>query len=93
MYKKNGYTFGLWSHKLNTTHSPHLLVPPSEPSCQIQGTLDVGSDIMLLCDSDEGIPTPTYSWEKISTLPKLPQNAVQGMINYSFITSYILFKC
>uniref|UniRef100_A0A3P8V0Y3 Immunoglobulin superfamily member 11 n=1 Tax=Cynoglossus semilaevis TaxID=244447 RepID=A0A3P8V0Y3_CYNSE len=57
-----------------------VLVPPSEPSCQIQGTLDVGSDIMLLCDSDEGIPTPTYSWEKISTLPKLPQNAVQDQM-------------
>ncbi|KAA8593817.1 hypothetical protein FQN60_004651, partial [Etheostoma spectabile] len=58
-----------------------VLVPPSVPACRIQGTLDVGSDIMLICSSEEGIPTPSYSWEKLDVLPKLPHNAMQGITN------------
>ncbi|KAM6933763.1 immunoglobulin superfamily member 11 isoform 1-T1 [Xenentodon cancila] len=58
-----------------------VLVPPSVPACRIQGTLDVGSDIMLFCSSEEGIPTPSYSWEKLDALPRLPHNAMQGITN------------
>lgn len=66
-----------WHHPL----SFHLPVPPSVPACRIQGALDVGSDIMLLCSSEEGIPTPSYSWEKLDALPRLPPNAMQGITN------------
>ncbi|MGH0184612.1 UNVERIFIED_CONTAM: hypothetical protein FKN15_015586, partial [Acipenser sinensis] len=55
-----------------------VLVPPSIPSCRIQGTLDMGSDVMLACNSDEGIPTPTYAWEKLDSVPKLPATAMQA---------------
>ncbi|XP_068601653.1 immunoglobulin superfamily member 11 [Brachionichthys hirsutus] len=54
-----------------------VLVPPSAPACRIQGALDVGSDVTLFCSSEEGIPTPAYSWEKLDALPRLPHNAVQ----------------
>ncbi|XP_010869095.2 immunoglobulin superfamily member 11 isoform X2 [Esox lucius] len=54
-----------------------VLVPPSIPACRIQGTLDVGADIMLLCSSEEGIPTPIYDWEKLESLPRLPHTAMQ----------------
>ncbi|KAM6959104.1 immunoglobulin superfamily member 11 [Aplochiton taeniatus] len=57
-----------------------VLVPPSIPACRIQGTLDVGSDIMLMCSSEEGIPTPSYSWEKLETLPRLPHTATQDQM-------------
>ncbi|XP_050985894.1 LOW QUALITY PROTEIN: immunoglobulin superfamily member 11 [Labeo rohita] len=57
-----------------------VLVPPSIPSCRIQGSLDVGNDVMLLCGSDEGIPTPTYAWEKLESVPKLPHNAMQDQM-------------
>ncbi|CAI5694406.1 immunoglobulin superfamily member 11 [Oreochromis niloticus] len=57
-----------------------VLVPPSVPACRIQGTLDVGSDIILICKSEEGIPTPSYSWEKLDALPKLPHNAMQDQM-------------
>lgn len=57
-----------------------VLVPPSIPSCRVQGSLDVGSDVMLLCGSDEGIPTPTYAWEKQESVPKLPHNAMQDQM-------------
>lgn len=66
---------------LYITHSFHLAVPPSVPACRIQGSLDVGSDIMLFCSSEEGIPTPSYSWEKLEALPRLPHNAMQGITN------------
>lgn len=56
-------------------------VPPSVPACRIQGSLDVGSDVMLFCSSEEGIPTPSYSWEKLDALPRLPHNAMQGITN------------
>lgn len=36
---------------------------------------------MLFCSSEEGIPTPSYSWEKLDALPKLPHNAMQGITN------------
>ena len=36
---------------------------------------------MLICSSEEGIPTPSYSWEKLDALPKLPHNAMQGITN------------
>lgn len=64
------------------------VVPPSTPSCGIQGSLDVGSDVMLLCSSEEGIPTPTYSWEKLESVPKLPHNAVQGTKPLSVANPY-----
>ncbi|XP_051783118.1 immunoglobulin superfamily member 11 [Erpetoichthys calabaricus] len=55
-------------------------VPPSIPTCRIQGTLDIGNDIMLTCNSDEGIPTPTYAWEKLDAVPKLPATATQDQM-------------
>ncbi|KAF7219483.1 immunoglobulin superfamily member 11 [Nothobranchius furzeri] len=57
-----------------------VLVSPSVPACRIQGTLDVGSDIMLFCSSEEGIPTPSYSWEKLNAVPRLPPNAMQDQM-------------
>lgn len=36
---------------------------------------------MLICSSEEGIPTPSYSWEKLDALPRLPHNAMQGITN------------
>uniref|UniRef100_A0A3B3ZJZ9 Ig-like domain-containing protein n=1 Tax=Periophthalmus magnuspinnatus TaxID=409849 RepID=A0A3B3ZJZ9_9GOBI len=57
-----------------------VLVPPSAPACRIQGALDVGSDITLFCSSEEAIPTPSYSWEKVDALPKLPHNAMQDQM-------------
>ncbi|XP_029536503.1 immunoglobulin superfamily member 11-like [Oncorhynchus nerka] len=57
-----------------------VLVPPSVPSCRVQGTLDVGADIMLMCSSEEGIPTPSYTWVKLESLPKLPHTAMQDQM-------------
>uniref|UniRef100_A0A8B9EZZ6 Immunoglobulin superfamily member 11 n=1 Tax=Amazona collaria TaxID=241587 RepID=A0A8B9EZZ6_9PSIT len=76
-----------------------VLVPPSTPLCRIQGSLDVGSDITLTCSSEEGIPRPTYLWEKLDNVPKLPptatQDQVQGTVtlrNISTVSSG-LYQC
>uniref|UniRef100_A0A8B9ZRY6 Ig-like domain-containing protein n=1 Tax=Anas zonorhyncha TaxID=75864 RepID=A0A8B9ZRY6_9AVES len=76
-----------------------VLVPPSAPLCRIQGSLDVGSDITLTCSSEEGIPRPTYLWEKLDNVPKLPptatQDQVQGTVtlrNISTVSSG-LYQC
>lgn len=53
-----------------------VLVPPSDPICNIQGSLDIGSDITLSCSSEEGIPRPTYLWEKVEG-PLLPASITQ----------------
>ncbi|XP_065278980.1 immunoglobulin superfamily member 11 isoform X4 [Emys orbicularis] len=57
-----------------------VLVPPSAPLCRIQGSLDVGSDITLTCNSEEGIPRPTYLWEKLDNAPRLPPTATQDQV-------------
>ncbi|XP_060226380.1 immunoglobulin superfamily member 11 isoform X3 [Meriones unguiculatus] len=57
-----------------------VLVPPSAPHCQIQGSQDIGSDVILLCSSEEGIPRPTYLWEKLDTTLKLPPTATQDQV-------------
>uniref|UniRef100_G1PGC4 Immunoglobulin superfamily member 11 n=1 Tax=Myotis lucifugus TaxID=59463 RepID=G1PGC4_MYOLU len=75
-----------------------VLVPPSAPHCQIQGSQDVGSDVILLCSSEEGIPRPTYLWEKLDNTFKLPptatQDQVQGTVtrNISALSSG-LYQC
>ncbi|XP_045707888.1 immunoglobulin superfamily member 11 isoform X4 [Phyllostomus hastatus] len=74
-------------------------VPPSTPHCQIQGSQDIGSDVILLCSSEEGIPRPTYLWEKLDNTLKLPptatQDQVQGTVtirNISVLSSG-LYQC
>ncbi|XP_036901439.1 immunoglobulin superfamily member 11 isoform X3 [Sturnira hondurensis] len=57
-----------------------VLVPPSTPHCQIQGSQDIGSDVILLCNSEEGIPRPTYLWEKLDNTLKLPPTATQDQV-------------
>ncbi|XP_062032843.1 immunoglobulin superfamily member 11 isoform X1 [Lepus europaeus] len=76
-----------------------VLVPPSAPHCQIQGSQDIGSDVILLCNSEEGIPRPTYLWEKLDNTLKLPptatQDQVQGTVtirNISAVSSG-LYQC
>uniref|UniRef100_A0A8C9FDZ5 Ig-like domain-containing protein n=1 Tax=Pavo cristatus TaxID=9049 RepID=A0A8C9FDZ5_PAVCR len=61
-----------------------VLVPPSAPLCRIQGSLEVGSDITLTCSSEEGIPRPTYLWEKLDNVPKLPPTATQGACSVDY---------
>lgn len=44
----------------------------------------MGSDITLTCSSEEGIPRPTYLWEKLDNVPKLPPTATQGACSVDY---------
>uniref|UniRef100_A0A670YNH5 Immunoglobulin superfamily member 11 n=1 Tax=Pseudonaja textilis TaxID=8673 RepID=A0A670YNH5_PSETE len=68
----------------------NVLVPPSAPDCRIQGSLNIGSDITLSCNSEEGIPRPTYNWERLDNAPKLPPTSIQGDHSLSF---FLLCMC
>ncbi|KAM4696094.1 V-set and immunoglobulin domain-containing protein 1 [Rhinophrynus dorsalis] len=41
-------------------------VAPSTPHCTIRGAMDTGHYLSLLCYSEEGMPRPTYSWNKVT---------------------------
>ncbi|XP_049737093.1 cell surface A33 antigen [Elephas maximus indicus] len=45
-----------------------VLVPPSEPDCGIEGETVIGNNIKLTCESQEGSPTPQYSWKSYNIL-------------------------
>lgn len=40
-----------------------VLVPPSKPDCGIEGETVIGNNIQLTCHSEEGSPSPQYSWK------------------------------
>ncbi|XP_018088475.1 V-set and immunoglobulin domain-containing protein 1 [Xenopus laevis] len=56
-----------------------VLVPPSVPHCSIRGAVETGHFISLLCYSEEGMPLPLYSWNRVengllkSTPPQMNQ--------------------
>ncbi|XP_075710795.1 immunoglobulin superfamily member 11 isoform X1 [Rhinoderma darwinii] len=66
-----------------------VLVPPSEPLCNIQGSLDIGSDVTLTCSSEEGIPRPTYKWEKVDNNPILPASVTQDQFQGTILLKNI----
>ncbi|XP_041425136.1 V-set and immunoglobulin domain-containing protein 2 [Xenopus laevis] len=59
-------------------------VPPSTPTCQLNGKAIAGSDATLMCSSAEGYPTPVYSWtfagSKVSSFPSMMENERSGSL-------------
>ncbi|XP_059822163.1 immunoglobulin superfamily member 11 isoform X3 [Hypanus sabinus] len=76
-----------------------VLVPPAIPLCQLQGAVATGNDVTLTCSSEEGLPLPTYSWEKLDSIAKLPpmsvEDKVQGTLILRNISTAIngLYQC
>ncbi|XP_029441897.1 V-set and immunoglobulin domain-containing protein 1, partial [Rhinatrema bivittatum] len=42
-----------------------VTVPPSTPHCSIRGAVETGHYITLECFSRDGVPPPTYQWNKV----------------------------
>ncbi|XP_078415943.1 immunoglobulin superfamily member 11 isoform X1 [Cetorhinus maximus] len=76
-----------------------VLVPPTVPFCRLQGVVDAGNDVTLTCSSEEAIPIPTYSWEKLDSFVKLPPMSVQDQMQGTLILRNIstatngLYQC
>ncbi|MED6235444.1 hypothetical protein ATANTOWER_026303 [Ataeniobius toweri] len=70
--------------KLADTARLTVLVAPSTPICEIQGTAEYGQNINITCYSKEGSPTPTYKWESrdVSNMPRVadPRTTDKGGI-------------
>ncbi|XP_041067584.1 immunoglobulin superfamily member 11 [Carcharodon carcharias] len=76
-----------------------VLVPPTVPFCRLQGVVDAGNDVTLTCSSEEAIPIPTYSWEKLDSFVKLPPMSVHDQMQGTLILRNIstatngLYQC
>lgn len=52
-----------------------VYIKPAKTRCVIEGKQEIGNDIALKCNSNEGSAPLTYSWQKTSGLEKLPPTA------------------
>ncbi|XP_028817071.1 V-set and immunoglobulin domain-containing protein 2-like [Denticeps clupeoides] len=63
-----------------------VLMPPSTPECRLSGSTLTGSDVILMCHSSGGTPTPIYTWSHGTNADPLPvDNAVADRISGSMI--------
>ncbi|XP_036450250.1 coxsackievirus and adenovirus receptor homolog [Colossoma macropomum] len=63
---------GIRSRKVLLT----VMVRPSKPRCSIEGSAQVGKDVVLKCKSSDGTSPLQYIWDKTSGNKLLPANAV-----------------
>ncbi|KAG9263234.1 coxsackievirus and adenovirus receptor homolog [Astyanax mexicanus] len=63
---------GIRSRKILLT----VMVRPSKPRCSIEGSAQVGSEVMLKCKSTDGTSPLQYIWEKTNGNKLLPASAV-----------------
>ncbi|XP_072515090.1 coxsackievirus and adenovirus receptor homolog [Salminus brasiliensis] len=75
---------GIRSRKVLLT----VMVRPSKPRCYIEGSAQVGSEVMLKCKSTDGTSPLQYIWEKTSGTKLLPGNAVLGTRTHTLIYTY-----
>ncbi|XP_017313513.1 cell surface A33 antigen isoform X2 [Ictalurus punctatus] len=72
-----------------------VLVAPSKPICAVQGKAEFYQNISLTCRSEEGMPAPTYTWQRydVSNNPRqnppmaTDVNGVLSLYNISTETS------
>nr|XP_020665927.1 V-set and immunoglobulin domain-containing protein 2-like [Pogona vitticeps] len=54
-----------------------VFVPPSNPRCSSEGTTEEGGSLQFSCTVEEGMPLPTFTWEKIP-----PENTQPLVVSY-----------
>ncbi|TNN42498.1 Cell surface A33 antigen [Liparis tanakae] len=63
----------------------HRAVAPSTPTCEIQGKAEYGKNLNLTCVSEEGMPTPIYSWtsQDVRNMPRVadPEPPAGGLLS------------
>uniref|UniRef100_A0A672U073 Glycoprotein A33 n=1 Tax=Strigops habroptila TaxID=2489341 RepID=A0A672U073_STRHB len=69
------------------TLSLFVLVAPSKPECKILGTAEYGQTINLTCNSEEGSPKPSYTWQSFDVQNEPLQRQVITLTNISADTS------
>ncbi|NXI39361.1 CXAR protein, partial [Galbula dea] len=59
---------GVQSQKIQLT----VLVKPASTKCSIEGSQEIGKDVILKCTSEEGSPLLSYDWRRVSGTQELP---------------------
>ncbi|XP_018104330.1 coxsackievirus and adenovirus receptor homolog isoform X2 [Xenopus laevis] len=71
---------GLGSRRISLS----VLVKPAKTRCFVEGPQEIGRDISLKCESNEGTPPLTYTWQKLSgqgkNTPAIPPDATTGVL-------------
>uniref|UniRef100_A0A7M4FWN1 V-set and immunoglobulin domain-containing protein 1 n=1 Tax=Crocodylus porosus TaxID=8502 RepID=A0A7M4FWN1_CROPO len=67
-----------------------VLVKPSQPLCSIQGTPEPNRVISLACHSQEGMPPPTYQWQRLSgnTIKPVREQYKTGLLIIGNLTTF-----
>ncbi|XP_049712604.1 endothelial cell-selective adhesion molecule [Elephas maximus indicus] len=60
-----------------------VLVPPVPPSCHLQGSPRVGTNVTLSCQSPRSKPTAQYQWERLPPSPQVFFEPVSDAIHGS----------
>ncbi|XP_054829359.1 coxsackievirus and adenovirus receptor isoform X2 [Eublepharis macularius] len=76
-----------------------VLVKPTKTKCYVEGSQEIGTDVTLKCNSEEGSPIISYYWKKATGTEELPATSISNtgtgdllMKNASQIYSGI-YKC
>ncbi|NWR70689.1 CXAR protein, partial [Centropus unirufus] len=55
-----------------------VLVKPARTKCSIEGSQEIGKDVILKCKSQEGSPLLSYDWRRASGTQELPTTSMQN---------------
>ncbi|NXY43205.1 CXAR protein, partial [Ceuthmochares aereus] len=55
-----------------------VLVKPARTKCSIEGSQEIGKDVVLKCKSQEGSPLLSYDWRRASGTLELPTTSMQN---------------
>lgn len=69
-----------------------LLVKPARTKCSIEGSQEIGKDVILKCASQEGSPLLSYDWRRVSGTQELPATSMLSTVKLLFITLKYLRK-
>ncbi|XP_041437553.1 coxsackievirus and adenovirus receptor homolog isoform X2 [Xenopus laevis] len=71
---------GVGSRRLTVS----VLVKPAKTRCFVEGTQEIGRDLSLKCESKDGTPPLTYSWQRLSgqgkNTPAITPDATTGFV-------------
>lgn len=57
-----------------------LLVKPARTKCSIEGSQEIGKDVILKCASQEGSPLLSYDWRRVSGTQELPATSIPSTV-------------
>ncbi|XP_056141500.1 V-set and immunoglobulin domain-containing protein 1-like [Lampris incognitus] len=65
---------------------------PSVPYCNARGDLEIGHRVTLTCHSEEGSPTPIYTWTRLDQMkarkPVLGRTTTTGRLEFGNISQF-----